>query len=327
MRAPERRGPGLRMIPILLVILTLVLAACAGAGGATSAIGGEVGAPVQAAPTMAPAEPEAERAASGDGAGVLPGEDGGNPPSAVRDDLAIVYTGSLQLVVTDLQAALAKAKAAIAATGGYVGASQESNDEDYAVATITYRIPASRWEDAIASLRDLSTKVVAEQTQATEVGGQLVDLEARIRNLRASEASLQQIASGTGKISDLLEVEAQLTQVRGEIEQLEGQQARLEDQVAYGTLVTTFGTEVVQVQQTAQQWDPASDVDAALATLVSAGQSIVSVAIWFVIVWLPVIAVIVLLALLARWAWRRFVPATARPSAGVPGWGEGPGGS
>ena len=79
------------------------------------------------------------------------------------------------------------------------------------VATITYRIPATRWEDAIRDLRGLATKVVAEQTQATEVGGQLVDLEARIRNLRASEASLQQIAKGAGRISDLLEVEAQLT--------------------------------------------------------------------------------------------------------------------
>ena len=116
--------------------------------------------------------------------------------------------------------------------------------------------PPTRWEDAIADLRGLATKVVAEQTQATEVGGQLVDLDARIRNLRASEASLQEIATGAGKISDLLDVEAQLTEVRGQIEQLEGQRAQLEDQVAYGTLVTTFGLEVVQVQEPAKGWDP-----------------------------------------------------------------------
>ena len=54
-------------------------------------------------------------------------------------------------------------------------------------AVITYRIPASRWDDALGSLRGLATKVVGEQTQATEVGGQIVDLEARLRNLRASE--------------------------------------------------------------------------------------------------------------------------------------------
>ena len=210
------------------------------------------------------------------------------------------------------------------ATGGYVGASQESNDGDRSVATITYRIPATRWEDAIADLRGLATKVVAEQTQATEVGGQLVDLDARIRNLRASEASLQEIATGAGKISDLLEVEAQLTAVRGQIEQLEGQRAQLQDQVAYGTLVTTFGLEVVQVQEQAQGWDPKQDVDGAFATLIGAGQAIVTGLIWFTIVWLPVIAVLVLVAFAGRWVFRRFVPAGGG-SGPVPGWGEDPG--
>ena len=163
----------------------------------------------------------------------------------------------------DLQAALAKARTAVLATGGYIGASQESNDGDRSVATITYRIPATRWEDALASLRGLATKVVGEQTQATEVGGQIVDLEARLRNLRASEQVLVEIAKGTGKVTDLLEVEARIAEVRGQIEQLDGQRLQLQDQVAYGTLVATFGTEVVQVQETAKGWDPTSDVDGA----------------------------------------------------------------
>ena len=154
------------------------------------------------------------------------------PAVGARDDLKIVYTGSLQLVVGRPRGALAKAKAAVLATGGYIGASQESNDGDRSVATITYRIPAARWDDAIGGLRGLASQVVAEQTQATEVGGQIVDLEARLRNLRASETSLQAIAQGTGKVTDLLEVEAQLTDVRGQIEELDGQRAQLEDQVA-----------------------------------------------------------------------------------------------
>ena len=211
-----------------------------------------------------------------------------------------MYTGSLQLVVDSLPPALASAKSAVLATGGYVGASQESNDGDRPVATITYRIPAARWDDAIGDLRGLATKVVAEQTQATEVGGQIVDLEARLRNLRASEASLQGIAQGTGKVSDLLEVEAQLTGVRGQIEQLDGQRAQLEDQVAYGTLVTTFGLEVVQVQEAAKGWDPATDVDGATATLIGAGQTLVSGTIWFGIVWLPLLVAIGLIALVVR---------------------------
>ena len=327
MGAIDRRGGGLRVIQVLALLLAgLVLAACS---GSSSQVLSTVGSSVGSAPLPdASAAPEAPAEGGVDGSGQVPDRtgSGGQPLSAPRDDLKIVYTGSLQLVVDDLAAALAKGKAAVLATGGYIGASQESNDGDTPVATITYRIPATRWEDAIAGLRGLATKVVAEQTQATEVGGQLVDLEARIRNLRASEASLQEIASGAGRISDLLEVEAQLTAVRGQIEQLEGQRAQLQDQVAYGTLVTTFGIEVVQVHEQAQGWDPKQDVDGAFATLIGAGQAIVTGLIWFTIVWLPVITVLVAIGLAGRWVFRRFVPAGGG-SGPVAGWGEGPGGS
>ena len=59
---------------------------------------------------------------------------------------------------------------------------------------------------------------MSEQTQAVEVTGPVVDLQARIRNLGASETALQVIAARATKISDILEIQAQLTGVRGEIE-------------------------------------------------------------------------------------------------------------
>ena len=90
--------------------------------------------------------------------------------------------------------------------------------------------------------------------------------------------------------------------------------------------MTTFGLEVIQVQQQAQGWDPRQDLDGAFATLIGAGQAIVSGLIWFSIVWLPVIVVLVLIGLAGRWIFRRFAPGGGG-SGPVPGWGEGPGGS
>ena len=317
MNTSRRRSLALNVALIAAVVTTVT--AC---GGQVSSILSTVGGPIdeRAATTAGPAaNPEA-----GDALGSQPGGNGtaDTPPSAVRDDLRIVYTGSLQLVVDDLQPALARAKAAVTAVGGYIGASRESNDGDRPVATITYRVPASRWEDAIDTLRGLATKVVAEETQASEVGSQIVDLEARIKNLRASEASLQEIAKGAGKISDLIEVQAQLTQVRGQIEQLDAQRTQLNDQVAYGTLVTTFGLEIVAVQETAKGWDPSKDVDSATATLIGAGQTIVSAGIWFAIVWLPLILLILVIAIVLRWLFRRFGP-RPRGSGPIAGWDAG----
>ena len=70
--------------------------------------------------------------------------------------------------------------------------------------------------------------------------GQVVDLEARIKNLQASEIALQGIAERATKISDVLEVQAQLTDVRGQIEQLTAQLKDLNDRAGYATLTARF---------------------------------------------------------------------------------------
>lgn len=308
----ERRGFPLRPVLVLATVLSLALAACGGSAAAPDSKPGTDTGGEQPGATAAPAP-----GGNGDGTG---NADGGNPSSPLRDNLKIIYTGSMQLVVADLTAAVAKGKASVEAAGGYIGASQAYNQDDRQVATITYRIPADRWEAVMEDLRGLATKVVAEETQATEVGDQIVDLEARIRNLRASEAALIEIAKGTGKVTDLLAVEEQLTSVRGQIEQLDAQRAQLEDQAAYGTLVVTFGLEIIAVQETAKGWDPAQDVDGALATLIGMGQTIVSGAIWFGIVWMPMLIALVLAALVVRFGYKRWGP-KPRPYAPIAGWG------
>jgi len=300
----KTRGPSLPMFAVLA--LTILVAACA--SSAAPAPLDNVGAGV-AGQSAGPARGS--------------GSEAGASNSPTGDTLHVVYTGSLQLVVADLPIALNSARDKINAAGGYIGASQESNDYGKPVAQITYRVPSDHWDAVIADVRGLATKVVGQQTQAVEVGGQLVDLEARIRNLRASEAALIEIAAKTGKVSDLLEVQTQLTDVRGQIEVLDAERARLADQVSYGTLVVTFGLETVAVQETAKAWDPAKDVDAATAALIEMGQTIARGAIWFVIVWLPGLLVLAVVVFLGRRIARRWWPkrvASDTPSRPIEGW-------
>src|SRR3954447_6517986 len=317
MTSHARRWPAARLA-LLLAVLAPPGAACAGSSGGVLH---QVGAPLPTGQGLAPV-PAATAQPQTPG-GQLPAGDGSNQAAAApREDLKIVYTGSLDLLVADLDAALAKGRTAVLATGAYVGASDESRKGDMETAVITSGTAESRWEDTLAGLRGIAKQVLGEKTQAAEVGGQIVDLEARLRNLRASEQVLVGIAQGTGKVTDLLEVQQRISEVRGEIEQLDGQRAALVDQAAYGTLVTTYGLAVAQVEQAKAGWDPAADVDGASATLIGAVQALTSGAIWFGIVWLPLLLVLLLVALLARRAYRRFAPST--PGGGpMTGWGSG----
>ena len=291
---------------LVLTILGLVLSACAGSAAqlAPERVGGSAG----GWSDDSTGDEAGRNAAGQDSFGALvpaagaltPFGDtsGGNAIGAV-DDAKIIRTGSMDLEVSDVAAAVKAARSAILAMGGYVGASNAGTNGDTPYAEIAYRIPADRWEDALAELRvlgGLTTKIVSEQTQAVEVTGQVVDLEARIRNLQASETALQGIAGRATKVSDILEIQAQLTSVRGEIEQLTAQLKDLNDRATFATLSARYSEPIVAVQVAAKSWVPGSAVDEALASLVSILQNVADAGVWFLIVWLPILIVFGMLA-------------------------------
>ncbi len=305
---------------LLVVFVVALVTACASGSATLSTVDkavdtssgsgdaeGAVGAAPATLPTTGPATGDAS---GGDGAVV------------VRDDAKIIRTGTMDLEVKDVPTALRVARDGIVTLGGYVGASTTSNDGDRPSAQVTYRVPADRWEAALDLLRGLSgqtTKVVAEHTEAVEVTGQVVDLEARIRNLQASEIALQGIAEKATKVSDILEVQARLTDTRGQIEVLTGQLKDLNDRAGYATLTANLNVPVAAVQTAAKNWEPTTVVDEASANLLSILQALATAGIWFVIVWLPILFVIGAIAAIVAWIarrtgpWRR--PGTVAPPA------------
>lgn len=293
--------------PVLAVgFLAIILVACGSA--ATGALPGEAAGPQSVTDNLLGNGYGAQPAASGAPADPDDDEFGNANQIRERDDARIIRTGSIQLEVSDVPSALRTARDAIVAMGGYVGASNTGNSDEQPFAEITYRIPADRWEDALDVLRNLNgltKKVVNEQTQAVEVTGQIVDLEARIKNLRASETALQTIAANAVKVSDVLDVEARLTDVRGQIEQLTAQLVELNDRAAFTTLTAYFSMPVVAVELASKEWEPATTVDEASASLISIVQGLANAGIWFLIVWVPVLLVIGLVGGLGVWFARR----------------------
>jgi hypothetical protein len=284
-----------------LAVLALALAACSGSSSAIlSTVGGPVGADSGTSSGSGGAQPPAKGAPA-------PAPATGGEIAAV-DETKIIRTGNMTLEVSDLASAMRTARDGIVGLGGYVGASTTSNTADRPSAEITYRIPADKWEaalDLLHGLSGLTTKVVTEHTEAVEVTGQVVDLEANIANLRASEIALQGIAEKATKISDVLEVQAQLTATRGQIETLTAQLKDLNDRSAYASLTVDYNVPVVAVQVASKGWEPGAVVDEAAATMVSVLQNLATAAIWFVIVWLPIFLVLGTLTLIAVWIVRR----------------------
>ena len=234
------------------------------------------------------------------------------------DDALIVRTASLELEVADVAATLLSARDEIGILGGYVAGSDEYDQGDRRWASVTYRVPVDRFTDALDALRGLSERVVRESTQSGEITATVVDLDARIANLRASEAALVEIMDRSGRMEDVLAVQMRLEDVRGQIERLEAQRANLADQAALSTLTVAWFTPVAAVTVAQQGWDFGSEVDAALAQTVQALQGLAGLAVWFALVALPLLGLPLLVAAgLYLWLRRR----TSRGGEGTGGEG------
>jgi len=151
-------------------------------------------------------------------------------PSASADR-KIVRTGSLELTVKSPAEAAEQIRIMAERMGGYLEAAQIGGTREAPVANITIRVPATHFEDAKAGIRQLAARVESEKTDAQDVTRQYVDMEARLRNLRAEEAQYLTIMKSAYKVDDLLNVSQKLSEVRGEIEQQQAEFQTLSKQV------------------------------------------------------------------------------------------------
>lgn len=102
-------------------------------------------------------------------------------------------------------------------------------------AWVELRIPQANLNDTLDDLADLGT--VAQTSIAVEdVSAQLVDYEARLKNLRQTEAMLLDIMERSGDMADVLRVTQELSTVRQAIETLDAQQSQLRSRIAYSTI-------------------------------------------------------------------------------------------
>jgi Domain of unknown function (DUF4349) len=202
----------------------LLVAACGGGGmDSGSSPGGEFD---STAPEV-PAAPVDETGGSGD---VEQGGDGRVEQPQVQDR-KIVRTATLELQVENVLEAVQQIDDVATAAGGFVSASNvfvdsDQNSEDQArrtqTASVTVRVPADAYSAVMSQLRGIATETVSETSDASEATEEYTDLQARQRNLAATEARYIELLNRAATIDEILTVQDRLNQVRLEIEQVTG---------------------------------------------------------------------------------------------------------
>jgi hypothetical protein len=230
------------------------------------------------------------------------------------EERMIIWTGDVSLIVKDAEESLSEVEALAKDLGGYVVNSSSWYQDDQLRARLTIRVPAGDFEAAMTSLKDLAIRVENRNVSTQDVTEEYTDLDARLRNLEATETELlellTEVREKTSEAEDILAVHREITDIRSQIEQLKGRMQYLEKMTAMATINVELIPDVLAKPLVVAGWRPTGTAANAVRTLVRTLQFVVDAAIWLIIYVLPTLIVIaipfaILWAIWRRWRRRR----------------------
>jgi Domain of unknown function (DUF4349) len=173
---------------------------------------------------------------------------GSGPLGTTGVDLSkVIKTAGLSVVVPrdTFEQRFATASRVAGDVGGYVSSSSTHDRSG----SLTMRIPADRFDDALSKLRAIG-HVESQSIRGQDVTAQFIDLQARLRIARARRTVLLKLMGKANSIEQTIRVQNALDDTQQSIEDLQGSLNVLNDKVSYATITLDLREQGVQVQGT-----------------------------------------------------------------------------
>ena len=153
----------------------------------------------------------------------------------------LIRTAEMEIKVRDVAVAL-RAVDSVARNGGaLIAETHVSQDEEHHQrANLELRVPAAGLGGALQQLRALG-EVTSESVAAQDITKEYTDLETRLAVKEQTVTRLRALLDGhTAKLSDVLEVERELSREVTELEGMKGERRYYDEQVALSTVKLTI---------------------------------------------------------------------------------------
>lgn len=161
----------------------------------------------------------------------------------VPADRRLIFRGSVDLEVESYEAASDEVRAIVDSNGGFISDSSrqvhERNNATWTTGTLVVRVPSDDFDETIDAISEVG-EVTEVRTESEDVTDQLVDIEARLKNLRAERDRYRELYEEANETEDVLAVQERLSSTQSEIERLEARQRALEERVAYATITVSI---------------------------------------------------------------------------------------
>jgi hypothetical protein len=229
-----------RTIPVFALVFLVVLSGCSGGLLSGSADSQE--------------RPAASGAGGGNRAAKSVAEATRAEPNA-QAQRALIRTGHVRLKVTNYITSRSNLTRAVREQGGYVSDSSErvhrKDNTTWTSGRIVFRVPAENFSAFFERVKK-EGEVLQSNTNTTDVTDRVVDLEARLKNLRKQRDRLRKLYGRANDTESVLAVGEKLSDVQGKIERLKARRRALANRIAYATITVEL-TEPVPEKDTTEQ--------------------------------------------------------------------------
>ena len=275
----------IRKIPLLILLLTLILSACAPAQRAAD-IANERSASQPPAPMEAPAE-------------------GAVAPVSDQDiDRLVIKNARLSIVVDNPSASMDAIAKLAENLGGYVVSANVYQQEldsggKTTQASVTLRVPADRLNEAISFIKSQSNQDPLNETiESQDITKEYIDLESRLRSLEEAEAQYKKIMESATTTEDVLNVYNEMVKNQQEIEVVKGQMKYYEESVALSAISVDLITNEAIQPLTIGNWQPTGVIKSAIQALINTMKFLANALLWILVYVLPVLLVLYVIFIL-----------------------------
>jgi hypothetical protein len=215
------------------LVLAATLALLVVAAGCSGSSGGDAQSATAGGDLAEEAGAETEAASNGDA------EFQGQSADYQVDQREVIRTGAVSVRVDSYDDARRNLTQATRELGGYVADSSEQvhsrGNRTWTTGKVVLRVPKENFSALLSQAKGAGV-VQKASTNQQDVTDKLVDIDARLSNLRAQRDRLRDLYEQANDTEDVLAVQERLSEVQSEIERLEAQRKSLKQQVAYSTI-------------------------------------------------------------------------------------------
>ncbi|MEP6931667.1 MAG: DUF4349 domain-containing protein [Flavobacterium sp.] len=223
------------------------------------------------------------------------------PASPSEDEAAIpqkiIKYASLKFETNDIEDTFKKIQSAVTESHATIQSDSEGKNDNSLYRNITVRVPSQNFDLFLQSISKGVSYFDQKDISSEDVTEQYIDLNSRLKTKQKLEERYIEILKKANKISEILEIEKQISAIREEIESKQGQLKYLESRVSESRISIEFYKPIAEKQSIKISYG-----SKILTAIQSGFFELSGLFIWIISVW----PFIILFGVLAYYIRRRF---------------------